>query len=129
MISQPRLITISRLAKQADVCLAADIHNNDVRADLFNIFIGNTYIRFTAEKIRELTAVVYENLADMSAALVKFQIRDSSQFFTVPHINHIFAFEFRKEHILNLSFSHYSLFYAGMAKGFKSMNIFQPICE
>lgn len=71
---------------------AADIYDNDIRTDLLNIFIGDTDIRLSAEDVKEFISAVDEYFAYLSAALVKFQIGNSSQFFTIPHIDYIFAF-------------------------------------
>lgn len=57
--------------------LTADIHDDDIRTNLFNIFIRDTDIRLGAKDIKEFIAAVDKYFADLSAALVKFQIRNS----------------------------------------------------
>lgn len=109
---------------RSQLFLTADIHDDDIGPDLFNIFIGNADVWFTAEQIKEFVAAGDKDFADLSAALIKFQIGNSSQFFTIPHIDYIFAFQFRKEHIRNLSFSLYILFYVRIEKGFKNDEYF-----
>jgi len=109
--------------------LAAYIHDDDIGSNLFDVFIRNADIRFSTEQIKKFIAAGDKNLADLAAALVKFQIRNPSEFFTVPHIDHIFTFQFGKKHVSTFLFAWYKLFYAREIKGFKKMNIFLPICE
>ena len=93
------LFTISWLAKRDSVCLTAYIHNDNVRTNLLDVFVWNTDIRLVTEQVKELVSAGNKDLAYLPAALIKFKITDSSQFFAVAHIDHIFTFQFRKEHI------------------------------
>lgn len=91
-MNQPRFL-YRRLAEYGTFGIStADIHNDDVRTNLLDIFVGDTDIRLGAEDVKEFIAAVDENFAYVSAALVKFQIRNPSQLFAIPHIDYIFAF-------------------------------------
>ena len=91
--------------------LIAYIHNNNIRPDFLNIFKGNAVIRFRIKEIQKLIATGYHDHTDLSAAFVEFKVTNPSQLLAVLQINHIFAFQFRKEHIFFLSiFFHYLLY-------------------
>ena len=78
----------------------ANIHYNDIRPDLFDILIGNTKVRLVTKKIAEFVTARHDHLTYLSATFIKFQIADSPQLFTIPQIDHIFAFQFRKTHLV-----------------------------
>ena len=83
----------------------ANIHNNDIRSDLFDVLIRNTVIRIRVKKITEFITARHDHLTYFTAAFIKFKITDSSKFFAIPQIDHILGFQFRKTHIFLLSVS------------------------
>lgn len=90
---------------------AFDIHDYDVGADLLDIPVWNTDIGFCAEQIKEFIAAGNKDLADLAAALVKLQVGNPAKLLTVPHIDHVFGLQFRKEHNRHPFFFPVSLLY------------------
>ena len=78
---------------------------------MFDIPVGNADVRFTAQKIPEFIASGNKNLADLPAALVKFQVGNSSKLSAIPHVDYVFTFQFGKS-ISEPFFQGYDLFYA-----------------
>lgn len=81
-----------------------NVNENNIRPDLPDIFEWNDYIGFTVQKSQQFIASRNHNLADTAAAGIEFQIAYSPQFPAVFHINHIFALQFGKKHIIFLLF-------------------------
>lgn len=81
-----------------DICskgrLAADIDNNDVRADFPDIFKGNHIFRFASEQRGKFILAGDDDLTYLSGAFVEFQITDFSKAFAVFKINDFFTFQF-----------------------------------
>ena len=63
--------------------LAAYIDDNDIRSDLLDVFIGDDNVGFRAQNIEKFISTGNDNLADLSAAMVKFKVGDSAKLLAV----------------------------------------------
>ena len=57
----------------------ADIYDNNVRSDLFDILVGNAIIRFCLQQITEFIIPRYHDTAYPAAALLKLKIPDPAK--------------------------------------------------
>lgn len=62
---------------------AADIHDNNIRTDFFNIFIWNNVFRFTPKQGAKLIASRDDDFAYLAGTFVKFQIADFAKALTI----------------------------------------------
>ena len=63
--------------------LAAYIDDNDIRSDLLDVFIGDDNVGFRAQNIEKFIAARNDDLADLSAAMIKFKVGNPTELFTV----------------------------------------------
>lgn len=77
------------------------IHQYDIRSHLFDIPPEDRIIRFTFKPVKKRTAAGDNDLADLSAALVKLKIRHSAQPLAVLDIDHFLGLKFRIKHLLS----------------------------
>ena len=71
--------------------LTLDVHDDNIRTNLPDVFIGNAVVRFAAQKVQELVSVWNKQLADLTAAFIKFKVGHLSEPLTVPKVNNILA--------------------------------------
>ena len=74
--------------------LDANVHQNYIRTDLLYVLVGNANVRFAAQDTQHPSLPLYNDFADASAAMLKFQIDHPAQFFAIPDIDHIFTPKF-----------------------------------
>ena len=63
--------------------LAAYIDDNDIRSDLLDVFIGDDNVGFRAQNIEKFISTGNDDLADLSAAMIKFKVGNPTELFTV----------------------------------------------
>ena len=63
--------------------LAAYIDDDDIRSDLFDVFIGDDNVGVRAQNIEKFIAARNDDLADLSAAMIKFKVGNPTELFTV----------------------------------------------
>ncbi len=63
--------------------LTADVHDNDVGTDFFDVFVRDDKLRPGVKQVEEFVAAGDDEGADLSAAFVELQIADFSQTFAV----------------------------------------------
>ena len=63
--------------------LAAYIDDNDIRSDLPDVLVGYDNVRFRTEDIDKFISAGNDDLADLSAAMVKFKVGDSAKLLAV----------------------------------------------
>lgn len=67
-----------------DSCLlAAYINDDDIRSDLPDVLVGDDNVRIGTEDIEKFISAGNDDLADLSAAMVKFKIGNPTELFTV----------------------------------------------
>lgn len=71
---------------------AADIHNNNIGADLPDIFEWNDIFRFASEQRRKFIFAGNNDFAYLAGAFVEFQIADFSKTFAVFQVYDFLAF-------------------------------------
>jgi hypothetical protein len=81
-----------------------NVNKNNIRSNLSDIFEGDDDIGFAIQKIQYSAAPRDHDLPDAAAALIKLQITDSPQFFAVLYVDHILAFQLRKQQRPHLIF-------------------------
>ncbi len=66
------------------------IDQNNIRSDLTDIFITNCKIPLAVDKIQPFITARHNDFMNLSAAFVKLQVTNASQFLTVPDIDDLF---------------------------------------
>ena len=79
------------------------VHDDDIRSDLFNILITDFPAFVTAEKRFPFRSYRHDHLTDTARTLVKFKIRNIPQLPAVSQIDHILAFQLGKQHFTSPS--------------------------
>ena len=75
-----------------------DIHQNNVRTDLLDIFITDHIFRITAEKAFDPVDPRHDDFIDTAGTFVKLKIRHMAHLPAIPYIDHILALQLRKKH-------------------------------
>ncbi len=63
--------------------LAAYIDDDDIRSDLPDVLVGYDNVRFRTEDIDKFISAGNDDLADLSAAMIKFKVGNPTELFTV----------------------------------------------
>ena len=63
--------------------LAAYIDDDDIRSDLPDVLVGYDNVRFRTEDIDKFMSAGNDDLADLSAAMIKFKVGNPTELFTV----------------------------------------------
>ena len=78
----------------------AYIHYNNIRANLFDVFITNHTIRFAAKQAAQLIASAYDKLKNLTGTFIELEIRYSAKLLAVLQINDFFFLKIRKQHTI-----------------------------
>ena len=73
--------------------VAAQVNQNDVGADLFDIPVADYDIRVAFKKAAEMKALRYDDLLDLAGTFIKFHIHHIADFLAVPDIDDLFFLE------------------------------------
>ncbi len=73
--------------------IAAQIDQNDIGTDLFDVPVADNDIGVAFKKTAEMKAFRYDNFLDLSGAFVKFHIYHIADFLTVSDIDDFFFLE------------------------------------
>ena len=82
----------------------SNFNQNKIRPYLPDLLIWYAYFLSHTKKTFQTTSLSYNNLTDASAAWVKFQIINITEFFAVPYTNHFFATKIIQIHGFHLVF-------------------------
>lgn len=81
------------------ILIRADIHQNNIRPDLFDIPIAYHIIFLTLKKVFPLTSPRHKQLMYAPVSFVKFQVSHFSKLLAVPQIDNFLTLQFRKKHV------------------------------
>lgn len=68
--------------------LFIDINQNDIRTDFYNLAPGNTDLKLSAHAAQPFSRSRDDQRLDASVALVKFQVPDIAETFTIRNVDY-----------------------------------------